>query len=146
MVLALKIKCLSGAPERIRTSDPQIRSLVLYPAELRARMAVEDSASKAEKPAFKSRPAAPYRHGSPPGWQERGPASGRVILEWGRGGAARLYRPHVKTSISSNSFAPASSFASPFAGATICSPTGRLLARETRRAAIGAQAPVSVIA
>ncbi len=25
-----------GAPERIRTSDPQIRSLVLYPAELRA--------------------------------------------------------------------------------------------------------------
>ena len=27
----------SGAPERIRTSDPQIRSLVLYPAELRAR-------------------------------------------------------------------------------------------------------------
>ena len=28
-----------GAPERIRTSDPQIRSLVLYPAELRARLA-----------------------------------------------------------------------------------------------------------
>ncbi len=27
----------TGAPERIRTSDPQIRSLVLYPAELRAR-------------------------------------------------------------------------------------------------------------
>ena len=27
-----------GAPERIRTSDPQIRSLVLYPAELRARL------------------------------------------------------------------------------------------------------------
>ena len=26
----------SGAPERIRTADPQIRSLVLYPAELRA--------------------------------------------------------------------------------------------------------------
>src|SRR3984957_6120837 len=26
----------TGAPERIRTSDPQIRSLVLYPAELRA--------------------------------------------------------------------------------------------------------------
>ena len=26
-----------GAPERIRTSDPQIRSLVLYPAELRVR-------------------------------------------------------------------------------------------------------------
>jgi hypothetical protein len=28
---------LTGAPGRIRTSDPQIRSLVLYPAELRAR-------------------------------------------------------------------------------------------------------------
>ncbi len=28
----------NGAPERIRTSDPQIRSLVLYPAELRARL------------------------------------------------------------------------------------------------------------
>ena len=27
----------NGAPERIRTSDPQIRSLVVYPAELRAR-------------------------------------------------------------------------------------------------------------
>ena len=27
----------NGAPGRIRTSDPQIRSLVLYPAELRAR-------------------------------------------------------------------------------------------------------------
>src|SRR5688572_26237885 len=27
-----------GAPGRIRTSDPQIRSLVLYPAELRARL------------------------------------------------------------------------------------------------------------
>ena len=26
----------SGAPDRIRTHDPQIRSLVLYPAELRA--------------------------------------------------------------------------------------------------------------
>jgi hypothetical protein len=28
-----------GAPEEIRTPDPQIRSLVLYPAELRARFA-----------------------------------------------------------------------------------------------------------
>ena len=28
---------LAGAPEEIRTPDPQIRSLVLYPAELRAR-------------------------------------------------------------------------------------------------------------
>src|ERR1700722_20387571 len=29
---------MNGAPERIRTSDPQIRSLVLYPAELRVRI------------------------------------------------------------------------------------------------------------
>ena len=28
-----------GAPRRIRTPDPQIRSLVLYPAELSARSA-----------------------------------------------------------------------------------------------------------
>src|SRR5437660_9496108 len=28
-----------GAPDRIRTCDPQIRSLVLYPAELRALVA-----------------------------------------------------------------------------------------------------------
>ena len=27
----------AGAPEEIRTPDPQIRSLVVYPAELRAR-------------------------------------------------------------------------------------------------------------
>jgi hypothetical protein len=27
----------TGAPEEIRTPDPQIRSLVLYPAELRVR-------------------------------------------------------------------------------------------------------------
>jgi hypothetical protein len=30
----------NGAPEEIRTPDPQIRSLVLYPAELRVRVAV----------------------------------------------------------------------------------------------------------
>ena len=30
----------NGAPEEIRTPDPQIRSLVLYPAELRVRAAV----------------------------------------------------------------------------------------------------------
>ena len=33
---ANEVNKISGAPERIRTSDPQIRSLVLYPAELRA--------------------------------------------------------------------------------------------------------------
>jgi hypothetical protein len=31
---------MNGAPGTIRTSDPQIRSLVLYPAELRARSTV----------------------------------------------------------------------------------------------------------
>ena len=31
----LSTREMDGAPERIRTSDPQIRSLVLYPAELR---------------------------------------------------------------------------------------------------------------
>src|SRR5262245_3660411 len=31
---------LAGAPEEIRTPDPQIRSLVLYPAELRAPMRI----------------------------------------------------------------------------------------------------------
>ena len=35
--IALILLNFPGAPERIRTSDPQIRSLVLYPAELRAR-------------------------------------------------------------------------------------------------------------
>ena len=30
------LKSVCGAPERIRTSDPQIRNLVLYPTELRA--------------------------------------------------------------------------------------------------------------
>ena len=30
----------NGAPEEIRTPDPQIRSLVLYPAELRVRTAL----------------------------------------------------------------------------------------------------------
>ena len=34
--LAFPVLFRNGAPERIRTSDPQIRSLVLYPAELRA--------------------------------------------------------------------------------------------------------------
>jgi len=33
------IQGLAGAPEEIRTPDPQIRSLVLYPAELRAHRA-----------------------------------------------------------------------------------------------------------
>jgi hypothetical protein len=34
----MSINDVDGAPGTIRTSDPQIRSLVLYPAELRARV------------------------------------------------------------------------------------------------------------
>ena len=33
----INFNMITGAPEEIRTPDPQIRSLVLYPAELRAR-------------------------------------------------------------------------------------------------------------
>ena len=36
-VLECLVLCRSGAPGEIRTPDPQIRSLMLYPAELRAR-------------------------------------------------------------------------------------------------------------
>jgi hypothetical protein len=32
-----RVPIFYGAPERIRTFDPQIRSLILYPTELRAR-------------------------------------------------------------------------------------------------------------
>ncbi len=37
----------NGAPEEIRTPDPQIRSLVLYPAELRVRLSAVCPASSA---------------------------------------------------------------------------------------------------
>src|SRR5690606_40185674 len=39
-----------GAPEEIRTPDPQIRSLVLYPAELRAPGAPEPGPAGRGKP------------------------------------------------------------------------------------------------
>ena len=35
-----------GAPEEIRTPDPQIRSLVLYPAELRALIPLPETGSR----------------------------------------------------------------------------------------------------
>jgi hypothetical protein len=38
-----------GAPERIRTPNPQIRSLVLYPVELRARKAAKLAASPLQR-------------------------------------------------------------------------------------------------
>jgi hypothetical protein len=34
---------VAGAPEEIRTPDPQIRSLVLYPAELRAQIPLPET-------------------------------------------------------------------------------------------------------
>jgi hypothetical protein len=37
---------ITGAPEEIRTPDPQIRSLVLYPAELRALRSVEEARNR----------------------------------------------------------------------------------------------------
>jgi hypothetical protein len=46
---------VSGAPEGIRTPDPQIRSLVLYPAELPApRVPVAQSGAHAKPPAAES--------------------------------------------------------------------------------------------
>src|SRR5581483_9610749 len=50
-VSSLRSLTKTGAPEEIRTPDPQIRSLVLYPAELRAR----------SLPAFRNRLAAEGR-------------------------------------------------------------------------------------
>ena len=39
----------NGAPEEIRTPDPQIRSLVLYPAELRAHLGGANLLGRAAK-------------------------------------------------------------------------------------------------
>jgi hypothetical protein len=45
----------NGAPEEIRTPDPQIRSLVLYPAELRA-LPAKPAANGQKRRAAKGRP------------------------------------------------------------------------------------------
>lgn len=42
----------SGAPEEIRTPDLQVRSLLLYPAELRARNEGESILSRSGRQAF----------------------------------------------------------------------------------------------
>jgi hypothetical protein len=61
---------LGGAPGTIRTSDPQIRSLMLYPAELRARVSPSRPANRPGR--FrgdrKSRKR-PLANGSGPAWQ-----------------------------------------------------------------------------
>ena len=43
------VQIVAGAPGTIRTSDPQIRSLMLYPAELRARVSLVISGQKARR-------------------------------------------------------------------------------------------------
>ena len=98
------------------------------------RGSVEGNASKAEKPAL-GRPAAPYR--VTPGLARRGAPQ----ADGSRGSIGRKSKP----SMSSMSFAPASSFASPLAGATICNPTGRL-SRVNPQGSDKAAAPASVIA
>src|SRR5262245_30529982 len=62
----------AGAPEEIRTPDPQIRSLVLYPAELRARAPAECAHEAGHS--YRVRPGLARRAtgGIPP------PAGGRV--------------------------------------------------------------------
>ena len=45
----IRISGVDGAPEEIRTPDPQIRSLVLYPAELRARFSLASEEPKARR-------------------------------------------------------------------------------------------------
>src|SRR6476660_3470085 len=64
--LAFPVFQRSGAPEEIRTPDPQIRSLVLYPAELRALVA--HRAGNAPGPA-KAGGTGPFPIGFPPHWQ-----------------------------------------------------------------------------
>src|SRR6516164_6301282 len=43
------VQQLNGAPEEIRTPDPQIRSLVLYPAELRALIPVASKGQRSRR-------------------------------------------------------------------------------------------------
>ena len=45
----------NGAPEEIRTPDPQIRSLVLYPAELRARMPLPGTRAAERRDSYRLR-------------------------------------------------------------------------------------------
>src|SRR5436190_15300811 len=71
--LAFPVFQRGGAPEEIRTPDPQIRSLVLYPAELRALVA--HRAGNAPGPA-KAGGNGPFPIGFPPHWQVCHPTPG----------------------------------------------------------------------
>ena len=52
----------NGAPGAIRTPDPQIRSLVLYPAELRVRMPCGEGGSLTAGSGGRKRAIAVYPH------------------------------------------------------------------------------------
>ena len=75
-----------GAPGEIRTPDPQIRSLVLYPAELRAREGREPRQAAARWQAPRRKPPMPIRRRPP--WRSH---SGKVRCRVD--GPARLLRP-----------------------------------------------------
>src|SRR6185437_11935330 len=72
----------SGAPGTIRTSDPQIRSLMLYPAELRARASLAICGPSARLPSGEKSRGRPRKRAlatrSKPNWQglERDISSG----------------------------------------------------------------------
>src|SRR4029077_14986848 len=74
--LAFPVIRRDGAPEEIRTPDPQIRSLVLYPAELRALVA--HRAGNAPGSA-KAGGNGPFPIGFPPHWQVLPP----FTVPWG---------------------------------------------------------------
>ena len=67
----------SGAPGTIRTSDPQIRSLMLYPAELRARFSRNQDPKVHQRPlqtllqVTKERICYPLRGSLARSWQDR---------------------------------------------------------------------------
>src|ERR1700731_3548989 len=77
-LLAKQLIWWDGAPEEIRTPDPQIRSLVLYPAELRARRVLaigfaaywQAPGTPAGRQYHGERPLSPLE--SPPGWPAGG--------------------------------------------------------------------------
>ena len=70
---------VSGAPGTIRTSDPQIRSLMLYPAELRARVSREVAGTTARgRQDFKN------------GRRRKRPPSYRLRLQMARSGFGDL--------------------------------------------------------
>ena len=95
--LAFPVFQRSGAPEEIRTPDPQIRSLVLYPAELRALVA--HRAGNAPGSA-KAGGNGPFPIGFPPHWQVcrpspflRGPLAEERPKAASRSNAGRRRRP-----------------------------------------------------